>query len=83
MLGAMEHGADLSSLRTRSVGWRDLAGSGLRGMETRKTGKPILDGIGATEMLHIFITNRLDDTSPGTTGRARDRLRGPDRGRRK
>ena len=34
----------------------------------RKTGKPILDGIGSTEMLHIFITNRVDDMAPGTTG---------------
>ena len=35
----------------------------------RKTGKPILDGIGSTEMLHIFITNRVDDMAPGCTGR--------------
>ena len=31
-----------------------------------KTGKPILDGIGATEMLHIFISNRFGDCSAGT-----------------
>jgi 2-aminobenzoate-CoA ligase len=36
---------------------------------TRKTGKPILDGIGSTELLHIFITNRLGDAAPGATGR--------------
>jgi 2-aminobenzoate-CoA ligase len=36
---------------------------------TRKTGKPILDGIGSTEMLHIFITNRIGDAHPSTTGR--------------
>jgi 2-aminobenzoate-CoA ligase len=35
----------------------------------RRTGKPILDGIGSTEMLHIFITNRVDDCVPGATGR--------------
>jgi 2-aminobenzoate-CoA ligase len=35
---------------------------------TEKTGKPILDGIGATELLHIFISNRLDDAGPGRTG---------------
>ena len=35
----------------------------------RKTGKPILDGIGTTEMLHIFISNRIDDTAPGRTGK--------------
>jgi 2-aminobenzoate-CoA ligase len=36
---------------------------------TRKTGKPILDGIGTTELLHIFISNRLGDAAPGVTGR--------------
>jgi 2-aminobenzoate-CoA ligase len=36
---------------------------------TRKTGKSILDGIGSTEMLHIFITNRVDDMAPGATGK--------------
>jgi 2-aminobenzoate-CoA ligase len=35
----------------------------------RKTGKPILDGIGSTELLHIFITNRIGDAAAGTTGR--------------
>ena len=34
-----------------------------------KTGKPMLDGIGATEMLHIFITNRFGDSHPACTGR--------------
>ena len=32
---------------------------------TRRTGKPILDGIGSTEMLHIFITSRIGDALPG------------------
>jgi len=36
---------------------------------TSKTGLPILDGIGSTEMLHIFITNRLEDLAPAATGR--------------
>ncbi|TIN58700.1 MAG: 2-aminobenzoate-CoA ligase, partial [Mesorhizobium sp.] len=31
--------------------------------------KPILDGIGATEMLHIFISNRFDDMTPASTGK--------------
>jgi len=34
-----------------------------------KTGTQILDGIGSTEALHIFISNTLDDTNPGTSGR--------------
>ena len=29
----------------------------------------MLDGIGATEMLHIFITNRFDGHRPGCTGK--------------
>jgi len=32
-------------------------------------GHPVLDGIGSTEALHIFISNTLDDQRPGTSGR--------------
>ncbi len=32
-------------------------------------GIDILDGIGTTEMLHIFISNRAGDVRPGTTGK--------------
>jgi benzoate-CoA ligase family protein len=68
-LQAMESkAADLSSLRVCvSAGeplpanifarWRD------------KTGLTILDGIGTTEILHIFIGNSLDAHKPGTSGR--------------
>ena len=34
-----------------------------------KTGTVILDGIGSTELLHIFISNRPDDLKPGTSGK--------------
>ena len=34
-----------------------------------KTGIDILDGIGSTEMLHIFISNRPGDVAEGATGR--------------
>lgn len=33
-------------------------------------GTPILDGVGSTEMLHIFLSNRMDDIEYGTSGRA-------------
>jgi benzoate-CoA ligase family protein len=33
-------------------------------------GVPILDGIGSTEMLHIFLSNRPGDVRYGTTGKA-------------
>jgi benzoate-CoA ligase len=34
-----------------------------------KTGVDILDGIGSTEMLHIFLSNRAGDLRHGTTGK--------------
>jgi benzoate-CoA ligase family protein len=34
------------------------------------TGLIILDGIGSTEALHIFISNRIEDLRPGSSGRA-------------
>ena len=37
--------------------------------ETR-FGAPILDGLGSTEMLHIFLSNREGDVRYGTSGRA-------------
>ncbi len=68
MLAAMDEGADLSSLRIAVSAGETLPGPVFEDW-TKKTGKPILDGIGATEMLHIFISNRLDDRHPATTGR--------------
>ncbi len=68
MLKAMDGGADLSSLRIAVSAGETLPGPVFEAW-TRKTGKPILDGIGATEMLHIFISNRLDDCKPACTGK--------------
>ena len=36
---------------------------------TRHTGAEVIDGIGSTEMLHIFLSNRPGDVHYGTTGR--------------
>lgn len=36
---------------------------------TRRFGVEIIDGIGSTEALHIFLSNRPGDIRPGTTGR--------------
>ena len=68
MLRAMEEGADLSSLRAAVSAGETLPAPVYEDW-IKKTGKPMLDGIGATEMLHIFITNRFDDHRPGCTGR--------------
>jgi benzoate-CoA ligase len=35
----------------------------------QRTGVPLLDGIGSTELLHLFITNRIDDIRPGCSGK--------------
>jgi 2-aminobenzoate-CoA ligase len=68
MLAAMDGGADLSSLRIAVSAGETLPAPVFEEW-VQKTGRPILDGIGATEMLHIFITNRLGDMAPASTGR--------------
>ena len=68
MLLAMEDGADLSSLRA-AVSAGETLPKPVYDMWLDKTGKPILDGIGATEMLHIFISNRFGDHRAACTGK--------------
>jgi 2-aminobenzoate-CoA ligase len=68
MLKAMDEGADLSSLRAAVSAGETLPGP-VYDEWMQKTGKPMLDGIGATEMLHIFITNRFGDSRPACTGK--------------
>lgn len=68
MLAAMEEGADLSSLRAAVSAGETLPAPVYEEWMAR-TGKPMLDGIGATELLHIFISNRFDDHRPACTGR--------------
>ena len=68
MLLAMEDGADLSSLRA-AVSAGETLPKPVYDMWLAKTGKPILDGIGATEMLHIFISNRFGDHRAACTGK--------------
>jgi len=68
MMKAMDDGADLSSLRVAISAGETLPGPVFEEW-TAKTGKPILDGIGATEMLHIFISNRFEDRKAASTGK--------------
>ncbi|RVC64168.1 MAG: 2-aminobenzoate-CoA ligase [Mesorhizobium sp.] len=69
MIAALDEGANLSSLRIAVSAGETLPAPVFEAW-VQRTGKPIVDGIGATEMLHIFISNRLDDLAPGRTGRA-------------
>ena len=59
---------DLSSLRACVSAGEALPADIFRRWHNM-TGLTILDGIGSTELLHIFISNRLDDYKPGTSGR--------------
>jgi len=68
MLRAMDDGADLSSLRA-AVSAGETLPAPIYEEWMEKTGKPMLDGIGATEMLHIFISNRFGDHRPACTGK--------------
>ena len=68
MLNAMDGGADLTSLRA-AVSAGETLPAPIYDEWQAKTGKPMLDGIGATEMLHIFVTNRFEDARSACTGR--------------
>lgn len=68
MMKAMDEGADLSSLRA-AVSAGETLPAPVYDEWMQKTGKPMLDGIGATELLHIFISNRFSDHRPACTGK--------------
>ncbi|BBI60726.1 hypothetical protein HSBAA_20320 [Vreelandella sulfidaeris] len=68
MLAAPTRHEDLSSLRV-AVSAGETLPAPIYHDWIKQTGTPILDGIGATEMLHIFISNRLDDHRPNCTGK--------------
>ena len=67
MLDAMDEGADLTSLRL-AVSAGETLPAPVFDAWTSRTGKPILDGIGTTELLHIFISNRIGEAEAGSTG---------------
>ena len=67
MLDALDEGADLASLRLAVSAGETLPAPVFEAW-TSRTGKPILDGIGTTELLHIFLSNRTDSAEAGSTG---------------
>jgi 2-aminobenzoate-CoA ligase len=68
MLGLLE-GRDISSLRTCVSAGEHLPAATWHAWH-EKTGLRIVDGIGATEMMHIFISASGEDIRPGATGKA-------------
>ena len=67
-LSAELAGRDLSSLK-RCVSAGEFLPKSVSDAWFEKTGIRIIDGIGATEMIHIFISASGDDIRPGSTGR--------------
>lgn len=63
--------ADFSSVRICVSAGEPLAGSILERWKAR-TGTDILDGIGSTEVCHIFVSNRIGEIRPDSTGRVVD-----------
>jgi benzoate-CoA ligase len=61
--------ADLGSVRLCVSAAEQLPADVWRRWEER-FGVTILDGVGSTEMLHIYLSNRAADCVPGSTGRA-------------
>jgi 2-aminobenzoate-CoA ligase len=60
---------DLSSLRLAVSAGEALPAKTFEAWNSRFK-VPLLDGIGGTEMLHVFISNRVGDAAPGAAGRA-------------
>jgi benzoate-CoA ligase family protein len=60
--------ADFGSVRACVSAGEPLSGSLLERWRSR-TGTEILDGIGSTECCHIFISNRLEEVRPDSSGR--------------
>ncbi|MGZ8350109.1 MAG: AMP-binding protein, partial [Allosphingosinicella sp.] len=68
MIGALgEH--DISTLRTCVSAGEHLPAATWHAWH-EATGHRIVDGIGATEMMHVFISASGDDIRPGATGKA-------------
>ncbi|HEY7629357.1 MAG TPA: benzoate-CoA ligase family protein [Thermoleophilaceae bacterium] len=60
--------ADLSSVRM-CISAAEPLHPGIAERWEERYGVPIVDGIGSTEMLHIYCSNRFDDVRRGTSGR--------------
>ena len=68
MLPLLPHN-DISSLRTCVSAGEHLPAATWHAWR-EATGLALVDGIGATEMMHIFVSAAGDDIRPGATGRA-------------
>jgi len=70
MLASAEFPARGSLALTRCVSAGEALPADLGKRWHERTGVDILDGLGSTEMLHIFLSNRQGEVRYGTTGKA-------------
>ena len=71
MLALAPDGDDAASSRLRvAVSAGEALPAEIGAAWERRFGAPILDGLGSTEMLHIFLSNREGDVRYGTSGTA-------------
>lgn len=68
LLGAGLPGDAFASVRLGTSAGEALPAP-LQDRFTRRFGVEVIDGIGSTEALHIFLSNRPGEVRPGTTGR--------------
>jgi 2-aminobenzoate-CoA ligase len=68
MMAGQVHAHDLRSLKA-CVAAGEMLPAATRRLWQDATGIRIIDGIGSTEMLHIFISAAGDDIRPGATGK--------------
>jgi len=68
-MAARASGRDVSSLR-KCVSAAEPLSIGTRALWKDATGIDIIDGIGTTELLHIFLSHTDEDVRPGATGKA-------------
>jgi 2-aminobenzoate-CoA ligase len=68
-MAATVRGHDLSSLR-KCVSAGEALPAATRKLWKEASGIEMIDGIGSTELLHIFISHTEDEARPGATGKA-------------
>ena len=68
MMAPLASSYDLSALR-KCVSAGEALSAATRELWRQSTGICLIDGIGTTEMLHIFISHTEDNVKPGATGK--------------
>lgn len=60
-------GADMSSVRM-CLSAAEILSEEIAGAWTRRFGQPVIEGLGSTEMLHIYLSNSIETQTAGSAG---------------